>query len=395
MGDQRESVRYRRWLRFPGANRSKGIQRKAVLAAFRQLQERLSRLPPENDDLAELRHTTSALLKAEEAGELRWEQLRTLLVEGIDYVAIFRELGKHTWSAMSETERATGVAMSVDGPSFSWYRTAMFVSYAGWIATFLTTEGANPDQDTRPERQVRADVGPSTPEWLGLTFNGEAMEVDAPVSSKDCPRARVLATNLSLDGVFAVEMKVAQESVSPWFGKKRWYYEYDTNTVYALTADDDLVAWSGRPVPTGVKDDLRELCRHWCFASVSNVLGDIAVRGLSVTVQRPKVTVRPDATGIDLFIPRYYKFNDLHNYAGTDFKPLQTAMRRVFPAGRLQLRQEYNIEFARKRMAGLVRRGAAPSAAWEKTRKELEWSERTMSDYVGARPKAARPGTGG
>jgi len=382
---------YRRWLRFDGIDKKKGMPKEAVLEAFRGLQKRLAEISPPSDNLAELAHTTAALLAAEEdrtPDRLSWTQLRTLLVEGIDYVAIFQELGKHSWSEMSETERFFGVPLSIEGPAFSTYRTGMFVAYVGWLTTYLAGAAKGTTRDIRVGRKIQPDMGPSTEQWLGLTFLGEALEGNATPISNDWPRSCVLEKNLLADKDFSDDLLAAEKFVITALGKSRWYYDYDTNAVANVTADGELVPWAGRSVPMAILEYLRGFCNLWCLAAVSNATGSAKGHGMYFTVHRPKVSVRPDATGIDVFIPRFYKYNDIHNYSTKDFRPLWVAMDRVFPSGRLQLRGAIRIEEAKKHMARLIKRGDTPADAWDKTRKKYSWSERTATDYLGPRPKS-------
>jgi hypothetical protein len=384
---------YRRWLRFDWVDKNKDMPREAVLDAFRDLQKRLAKVSPTNDSLAELAHTTAALLasvKKPKPDGLRWEQLRQLLVDGIDYVAVFRELGKHSWSEMSETERFRGGAFKDEAGetvAFSPYRTEVFISYVGWLANFLSKEVHDPDRDIQVGRKIQDNLGPSTEKWLGLTFNDEAVEAKHVRRSEKFPRVCLLELNLRADNKFSADLLAARKFVTPVFGKRRWYYDYETNAVVSVTSDGDILPWTGRSVPAGILDHLRELCLRWCLASVSNATGSAKAQDLYITIHRPRVSARTDNMGIDVFIPRFYKYNDIHNYGNTDFRPLLVVMDRIFPSGRLQLMDTTMIEEAKDYMVRLIKRGDTPASAWDKTREKFCWSVRTATDYLGSRPK--------
>jgi hypothetical protein len=231
------------------------------------------------------------------------------------------------------------------------------------------------------------DFGPSTEEWLALSFHGEAIETRVDRNSKCSPRAGILEMNLMEDQVFVADLRATKECLGSELLRKLWYYDYAANAMAEVNSNHDISAWTGRPVPHGCTELLNALCRRWCLSAVSNAVGSIRRHGLYITVSRPKVSWRRDGTGVDVFIPRFYKYNDLANYRHGDFRPLLAAMARIFPTDRLQRRQTARIQEAMRYRASLVERGNAPVKAWEKTRMKFSWSPRTATDYLGPRPR--------
>ena len=108
---------------------------------------------------------------------------------------------------------------------------------------------------------------------------------------------------------------------------------------------------------------------------------------MHIAVLRPQVQICDDGMGIQILLPRYYKWSDIRNRANTDFRPLKAAMGAMCRIGRLQVKKDSKRELAERHMEELLKADDDKRTAWEATRLFMGWEKRYMEDLFGRCPK--------
>lgn len=139
---------------------------------------------------------------------------------------------------------------------------------------------------------------------------------------------------------------------------------------------------NGKPVfDPGV--DLWTFCKKWCIQEVGYTRwGDRQLQGLKIVAQRLRISRRD--TGVSVFIPRYYRFNDIRR--SEEFETLRHALNESYGYSTLRESRMAKKYAARRLRRSLITKGVSRAKAWEETMKLMGWSEGTMRHYMGDQP---------
>ena len=316
--------------------------------------------------------STVLLLRAEEVGELTWQQMAELIARKINYPVIFEEVAGEIDDHLEYYSQSRD---GYDGFDIGFYLENLRCVPLG---SFIRLVAALTDS-LRGER-AQGFVLPDG----DLASKGPGYWVDPDqfrYFRSEPHRASEYLRHVEQDERFIAEARGIYDLL-PVGAHFRLMHGQDLEVgVVANSQGTDLDALSGnRDTCAQVENFLRRWCLGGCWRQAGS-------DRLTVFLAEVSVRVSSGDMGINVFIPRFYAFSHIKNYADRDFAVLKYAMESLHvPMKDDRLPKDQIDNEARRIRRELLATGMAPGEAWDETRRRMGWAETTMESRIGSRP---------
>jgi len=172
---------------------------------------------------------------------------------------------------------------------------------------------------------------------------------------------------------------------------KKWEYNHRNGKLFIVDEHNRRTQSSGGTLnELSARDGmLSQFCQDWCVACVSNFRGSSEVDGAWFSAPRLTVRYRGDELGYEVFIPRFYKFNEIDAYKDTDFRPLRATMT-CLHAGNFWTNKFEKADAFRKLKKDFIAEGLNEDEAVRKAKKRIRLSDSTLRSLVGLSQSSKR-----
>lgn len=331
---------------------------------------------PRGKKFAEARKATKLVLRAHQYGLLRWTQLAAILEHQVEYIRLYRT----TVTAVAYlADRLVNADGSERDPTPGEIRVleSKYLNRLVHLTELLQT-GESPSQ-FHAEQKLE---GKAIEYWTrgGHTSNES---LDSPHDEVSRAYEKELSDN--------ADFKNAAQQLAARIEIGSWCYSFHANRLVECGDGGSPSKELSKNVPEATLREIKEFCASWCLEKIGvERISVESERHITMRALRLRLMIRPDHTGFDVFIPRYYRFSHIKNYENKDFAELKKCMDEIFlgyrkASSRVPLKQL--VAEAKEKKRSYEAWGLSKHDAWDQSRRDMAWTESTMRRHLAVQPK--------
>ena len=300
---------------------SEDLRHEGAVVTFFELLSLELRASLRTDQEKELYAATELLLHAHTHGGLSWEHLAAVIRLRLDYGPIFGQYGDEL-DGPSDFARGTA-------DLYNDHMRDLFVSLLDPTAAWLFVESI---------LEATRGLALRTPDKTGTRGSKALRQADdasQEVIQSYLAKTHALALNYEKAVLahpdFRKQVIALQKSV--W--DKEWSYSYDVSPFSGVSPKRRWSKAKGldrEGIDESTLASLKRLCVEWCLESIGISSSSPDPAGIQIQAQRIAVRPRLDGMGLEVFIPRFYRYSHIHRHEKSDFAILRDAMSSIYDA---------------------------------------------------------------